>query len=252
MLAEPQLVNKLHPVFMSVRVCALFSGGKDSTYALHWAVLKGFNVVCLITFEPATDESLMFHYPNIHITEHQARSLGLPRVLVSVDDEYESLVRGLRIAKAEYDILGVVSGALLSDYQRMMINMAAKEVGLRVYSPLWRKDQGKYMVSLVKHGFRFVLSSISTYGLYPELLGKVVDLELVSRILKLAGRYGFNPAFEGGEAETLVLDAPLFRFALRITSAEVVRTGTYSWVYLIKGIDYVSKRSSDTYESPFT
>lgn len=49
----------------------------------------------------------------------------------------------------------------------MMINIIAHEVGLRVYSPLWRKDQVTYLRDLYRQGFRFVLTSISTMVLAP-------------------------------------------------------------------------------------
>ncbi|HIQ23913.1 MAG TPA: ATP-binding protein, partial [Pyrodictium delaneyi] len=32
-----------------MRACSMFSGGKDSTYALHWAALHGFDVCCLLS-----------------------------------------------------------------------------------------------------------------------------------------------------------------------------------------------------------
>jgi predicted ATP pyrophosphatase (TIGR00289 family) len=179
----------------------------------------------------------MFHYPNVHVTEEQSASMGIPRVLVDTSgDELDDLSRGLVLIRRQYGVDGVVTGALLSDYQRMMMSIAAKDAGLRIYSPLWRKDQYNYMQSLVRHGFIFIITSISTYGLPPSFLGRVVDLELVEEILGLARRFNFNPAFEGGEAETLVLDAPLFRYRLRIIDAEIVRTGAYSWIYLVKGV----------------
>ncbi|RLG72167.1 MAG: ATP-binding protein, partial [Thermoprotei archaeon] len=52
-----------------MRFAALFSGGKDSTYALHLAMLKGLEIVCLITLKPLREDSWMFHYPSVEITK---------------------------------------------------------------------------------------------------------------------------------------------------------------------------------------
>ncbi len=220
-----------------MRVCALFSGGKDSTFALHWAVLKGFEVVCLVTLEPARQDSWMFHRPAVQLTRLQARALGLPQVYVETSGEkgkeLDDLRRALGKAAESFGVRGVVTGALLSDYQRMNINIVCEELGLKVYSPLWRKDQRRYMRELVEFGFEFIITAIDVYGLSPEFLGRVITRDDVERIISLADRYGFNPAFEGGEAETLVLYAPLFKARLQV-SGRVVRTGPYSWRYVIE------------------
>lgn len=219
------------------RVCALFSGGKDSTYALHWAFLKAFSVRCLITLKPEREDSWMFHFPAVDLTRLQAQAIGLPLIfketLGEKEEELEDLKRALTEAKMRYGVYGIVTGALLSDYQRMNINIVAHQLGLKVFSPLWRKNQEEYMRSLVRHGFRFIITSISAYGLDENFLGKEIDELAVEEILLRAKKYGFNPAFEGGEAETLVLDAPLFKKRLRVKGS-VVRLGGYSWRYRVE------------------
>ena len=220
-----------------MRVCSLLSGGKDSTFALHWAILKGFDVACLVTLKPAREDSWMFHVPAIELTKLQAEALGLPQVYVETSGvkgaELEDLKRALRTAVEEYGVEGVVTGALLSDYQRMNINLVCEELGLRAYSPLWRKDQARHLRELVEMGFEIVITAIDAYGLDPEFLGRVLTEGDVDRIAELARRYGFNPAFEGGEAETLVVYAPLFQKRLVIKGRKV-RIGPYSWRYVVE------------------
>ena len=231
-----------------MRVCSLFSGGKDSTYALHWAVLKGFDVACLLTLKPQRVDSWMFHYPNIEWTKYQADALGIPQVMYVTngikDLELEDLKNALIDIKKEFGIYGIVTGALLSDYQRMMINIVAKEVDLKVYSPLWRKNQVNYLVDLYTHGFRFVLTSISTMGIDPRLLGKVLTISDINDLINSALKYGFNPALEGGEGETFVVDAPLFKKEVVIEDGEVRRIDQYSWVYIIKSVSLRQKYSN--------
>ncbi|MGC8543001.1 MAG: diphthine--ammonia ligase [Vulcanisaeta sp.] len=231
-----------------MRVCSLFSGGKDSTYALHWAVLKGFDVACLLTLKPQRVDSWMFHYPNIEWTKYQADALGIPQVMYVTngikDLELEDLKNALIDIKKEFGIYGIVTGALLSDYQRMMINIVAKEVDLKVYSPLWRKNQVNYLVDLYNHGFRFVLTSISTMGIDPRLLGRVLTISDINDLINSALKYGFNPALEGGEGETFVVDAPLFKKEVVIEDGEVRRIDQYSWVYIIKSVSLRQKYSN--------
>ncbi|NOZ88478.1 MAG: diphthine--ammonia ligase [Crenarchaeota archaeon] len=223
-------------------VCTLYSGGKDSNYALHWAVLHGFRVCCLGVVAPRGWESTLFHYPAVELTALQAEALGLPRLLVSEEEaggEIEALIALLRRCRSR-GAEGVVSGALLSDYQRLRFAAAAEEVGLRSYTPLWRKNQEEYMRSLVREGFRVMVVSVQAYGLPRGLAGRVLDEGLVEEIIRRARRYGFNPAFEGGEAETLVLDAPLFRSRLEVRG-EAKTLAPYHEVYEIREARLVPK-----------
>ncbi len=228
-----------------MKVAVLYSGGKDSNYALHWAFTKGFEVTCLITLKARHEDSWMFHVPNIEITKLQAKALNLPQIFLETsgkrDEELIDMKRAFIEARENYGIEGVVTGALLSDYQRMNINIVAHEVHLRTYSPLWRKDQERYMLELVDYGFKIVITSIDTYGLSPKYLGKVLTRSDVLEIIDLARKYGFNPAFEGGEAETLVVDAPLFRKELNIKCSRVVKVHEYSWRLVIEDVELRDK-----------
>lgn len=61
---------------------------------------------------------------------------------------------------------------------------------------------------LVRDGFKFIITSASAYGFPFELLGKIIEAEDVEKIIEASRKFGFNPAFEGGEAETFVTYAP--------------------------------------------
>ncbi len=75
-----------------MNLCVLFSGGKDSTLALHIAAQKE-TVACLITVESKNVESFMFHTPNIDMTTMQAEALGLPLVKVETEGQKEAELR---------------------------------------------------------------------------------------------------------------------------------------------------------------
>ena len=42
-----------------MKLACLFSGGKDSTYALFKSIKEGHEVPCLISLHPFNDESLL-------------------------------------------------------------------------------------------------------------------------------------------------------------------------------------------------
>jgi diphthamide synthase (EF-2-diphthine--ammonia ligase) len=47
-------------------------------------------------------------------------------------------------------------------------------------------------------------------GLDESWLGRWLDLDAIGELEKLSSKFGFNLTFEGGEAETVVIDCPLF------------------------------------------
>jgi len=224
-------------IIMSRRVATLFSGGKDSTYSLHWAILQGMEVSCLITINPRARDSWMFHRPGLGISRLQAQALGIPQIFMESsgikEEELKDLKKALEKAINDYGIEAIVVGALLSDYQRMRVVLVAEELGLKVFTPLWRINQEKYMRDLVRSGFKILVVSISTYGVPKSIVGKVLDEKLVEFIINRAKSYKFNPAFEGGEAETLVLDAPLFKERL-VVEGKVVELSEFEAEFIIE------------------
>ncbi|MEM4680870.1 MAG: diphthine--ammonia ligase [Acidilobaceae archaeon] len=199
-----------------MRLCVLISGGKDSVYSLHKAIWEGHSVECLIVFHSMSGESWLFHVPATSLVSLQAEAMRmkdrLEEFLVSGSkgSELFELENVLKPVIEKYDIEGIAIGVISSRFQKDRIMAIASRLGLKVYAPLWGINQEVYLNSLVREGFKIVIVKISTMGLGIKHLGVVLQPKHVAEIVALSKRYGFNPAFEGGEAETLVVDAPLF------------------------------------------
>lgn len=58
-------------------------------------------------------------------------------------------------------------------------------------------------------------------GLDINSLGIILNHSTVQDLFKLSRKYGFNISFEGGEAETIVLDCPIFRKRLEILTSKI-------------------------------
>lgn len=209
-----------------MRLGALFSSGKDSSYALYLMQKQGYEIKCLITIKSKNPDSFMFHTPNIEMTKLQAEAMELPLLEQTTEgkkeDEIRDLEKALEKAKEKYKIGGVVTGALFSDYQRTRIEKVCDKINLKVFSPLWHKDQEKEVRDLVKEGFKVVLSSVAAEGLDRNWLGKELGNGMIDRLVKLNKKSGLNVAGEGGEYESLVLDAPMFKKKIEITDADII------------------------------
>src|SRR3989339_1129359 len=111
-------IIKMAMIINIMRVACLFSGGKDSCFALFWAISQGFDPF-IITVIPE-EYSEMFHHPNINATSLQAKAIGIRQVWLDATDKnwHGKLKSILKKEKAE----GIVTGAIASEFQRVRID----------------------------------------------------------------------------------------------------------------------------------
>lgn len=198
---------------------ALYSGGKDSSFALWMAQNDDIDVSKLITVFPEREDSYMFHKPNIHLVLELAESMDIELVEVKTEGEKEKELEDLRAAVAELDIEGLITGAVASNYQRERIKNIAEDYDLDVRSPLWGMDQEKILELLIENSFDTRIVSVAAMGLDESWLGRKIDKNCLEDLLNLRDKYRINVAGEGGEYETLVLGAPNYRWNFEITDS---------------------------------
>lgn len=203
-----------------MRVAALFSGGKDSTYAAYVALQRAWEVTHLVTLRPSDPESMMFHVPNLHLTPLQAEAMGIPLVTGNAEPGEDGELAALKRALAPLSVDGVVVGAVASDYQHSRVNRVAHELGLRVFAPLWRLDPESLLRGYLEAGMRMLVVGAFAEGLGPDWLGRELDAAAMEDLLRLHRQRRVSPIGEGGEYESLVLDAPWFSRRLDITATE--------------------------------
>jgi len=213
-----------------VKVVVLFSGGKDSTYSIYKVKMEGHQVVCVATIFPMSYESELLHYPNIQFTKLQSQSMNIPQISIKVDStnpnaEVNTLKEILIQAKENFGIEGIVHGGILSEYQKKRFEHVSKTLGITLISPLWKKNQKEYMKKLLESKFRFIIISVTSGGLDDSWLGKEVTKQDLETLEKLSQKHGFNLSFEGGEAETFVIDCPLFSQPIKIEKSKKIWDG---------------------------
>ena len=151
-----------------MKLGVLFSGGKDSTYALY-KVMEQNQIVCLISIISKNPDSYMFHTPNINLTSLQAKALGLPLIRKTTrgvkEEELKDLKKTIAEAKERFGIEGIVTGAFASAYQKDRIQKICDELNLKCINPLWGKEPETLLREMLKDGFKFILSSIAAFGL---------------------------------------------------------------------------------------
>lgn len=220
-----------------MRVCVLYSGGKDSNLALLEAC-ESNEVVCLVTLAPSSLDSWLFHYPNVNLVPLQAQSLGLPLLLRSCpDDEAGSMAAlesALRKAVEAYRVEGVITGAVKSRYQAERFATVCRRLGLECINPLWGRSEVELLREVLRRGIEAIFTRVAGYPLSKSLLGRKIDERVIEMLSELSPM--INPSGEGGEYETFVLDMPLFRW--RIDPVEWRIEGTdYDAVLIIEKVE---------------
>ncbi len=233
----------------NVKLGALFSSGKDSSYALHVMQKQNYPIKCLISLKSDNQDSYMFHTPNIELVDLQAEAMEIPLLIQRTKGEENIELEDLRIAltraKEKYGIEGVVTGALFSNYQRDRIEKICDELGLKNFSPLWHIPQEQELREVIREGFKVTISSIAAYGLDKSWINRILTEEDVVKLEALNKKYQINVAGEGGEYESLVLDGPMFKKRLELVDWEVYSESEEVARLIVKKAILVDKKEQE-------
>ncbi|WP_254537379.1 diphthine--ammonia ligase [Halomarina litorea] len=202
---------------------SLFSGGKDSSWALYRAMEAGHPVERLVTVHPAGD-SYMYHVPATDLAELAAESIGIELLSVHPEDfgaddvpdsgeqgdrELEPLEEALeRLAVTWGGIGGVTAGAVESEYQTARIEGMCERLGADLFAPLWQEDPRELGEAMLDAGFEITIIQVAAHGLDESWVGRTLDSEALDELEALNEEYGVHILGEGGEFETLVTDGP--------------------------------------------
>ena len=133
-----------------------------------------------------------------------------------------------------------MTGAIESIYQAKRIEDICDKLNLLCINPLWMKDQVELLTELVDKDYSIIISGIFAYPLDETWLGKRLDKDIIQKLITLKDKYEINPAGEGGELETTVLDAPFFKKKIVITDSETKAKGN-SGILIIKDAELVDR-----------
>lgn len=222
-----------------MRLAALTSGGKDSTFAIHLCLGEGHEITDFVTIKPERDDSYMFHSANINMVDLISQAAGIPLTAKTSSGEKEKELADLERALQKLDVEGVVAGAIESEYQASRVQRICDDLGLEMVAPMWHREPEGLLREMSRlMDIRMV--HVSAMGLDEKWLGRPIDDDAISDLIELNRRYGIHICGEGGEYETLVLDAPFYKKRINIIEASPVWEGDRG-IYLIKNAGLAEK-----------
>jgi diphthine-ammonia ligase len=205
-------------------IAALYSGGKDSTLAVHKMWENGVRTDLLISMVSENEFSYMFHRPNIKWTSMQAEAMGIRHVFRSTKGEKEKELIDIEDALVQNRVTELITGAVASRYQADRINDICKKLAIKHHAPLWGIEPLAELNELASR-FDVIVTQVSAEGFDNNILGKRIDEHMIQRLVELHRKYRINMLFEGGEAESFVRDAPLFKKRIEVKMARTEWSG---------------------------
>jgi ABC transporter with metal-binding/Fe-S-binding domain ATP-binding protein len=220
-----------------MRLAALWSGGKDSSYAAFLSMEEGHRIKYLVTMFPEQQDSWMFHWPAVELTKLQAEAVGIKQITQKTKGEKEKELEDLKrvLEKIKNEIDGVVSGAVASQYQKSRIDKICKGLGLESIAPLWQKSPGQLLREEIDSGFEIIIVGVFAEGFDKSWLGRKIDDKCFEDLIELSKKYGISCVAEGGEFETLVTNCPIFKKKIQMEDSKIIWDNKTSSGYLIVG-----------------
>lgn len=203
----------------------LFSGGKESAWALHRSQASGLDVRRLV-YVHAADTSA-YHTPATPVVRLAARSIGLPLVdagLPTIDAEppdvvadpagadaalrpLEETVRELADALAD-GLAGIVVGTVTDQHRADRVRSICDRVGCAFRAPLWGAEPRELAEAMLDGGLEIIVAEVTAPGFDERWLGRRLDHEALADLERLGREYGVSLLGEGDEFETVVTDGP--------------------------------------------
>lgn len=206
---------------------ALCSGGKDSILAILEAKEADLPIDRLVTVD-APHGSYLYHAPATAVTPTIAARWEIDCERLTLEAAGSDSA-GARDVEAEplidwattTDARGIVTGVIASTYQRDLLADLCADNDLDLYAPLWGWSGRDVLETLLDQGVAADIVAVAAAGLDRTWLGRRLDRAAVDALYQLADRHGLHPAGEGGEFETLVVDAPGFAGPIRYRATPV-------------------------------
>jgi diphthine-ammonia ligase len=199
---------------------ALTSGGKDSILSCQKAIDGGKVVRYLVTVRPKNHNSYMFHSANLDAVPVIARVAGMEYKEIETQGNKEEELKDLERGLAALDIEGVIAGAVASRYQADRIKTITEGLGLALFTPLWHMDPETIICEVARRMDAMIVVTAAE-GLDTGFLGARFNDDLIRRLKHVAATHRIHLAGEGGEYESLTLNAPFYSRPVTYSTTEV-------------------------------
>lgn len=219
---------------MSKPILMSWSGGKDSSLALHKVRDQGsYDVNALVTTVTEEFDRVSMHGVRRSLLHAQASSLGLPLEEVWIpkdasNEVYEARMKAVLLKRRAEGVEQVAFGDLFLQDIRTYREERLEQIGMRGLFPLWGVDTAELAAQFIEQGFRAVICCVDPKQLGKEFCGREFDRSLLESLPR-----GVDPCGENGEFHTFVYAGPIFKKEIGIKKGAVVLRGGFYFADLL-------------------
>jgi len=221
--------NSTHSSIQPRKFVASYSGGKDSSLALYYAMQQGQAVALIVTLDEHGIRSRSHAMP-LDIIDAQAAALGLPILKTTTTwESYESQFLNVLAEAKDYGAEVLVTGDIdLIGHAEWNQSVSAQQQ-LELWMPLWQKPRHEVVNELIQLKFICIVVTVNLdLGMTTEDLGRVIDHDYVNELVAR----GIDPCGESGEFHTTVIDAPIFKNPLSVHKGAILYHQNYAFLTL--------------------
>ncbi len=198
-----------------------WSGGKDSTLALHYLLAENtYKIHCLLTTVNDSYNRIAMHGVREALLITQAKALDIPLYQIRLPEvpdmaTYEKAM-GLHfgILKEQGVSHTVFGDIFLEDLRKYRENQFNK-IGMKTIFPLWKRNSLELIKEFIALGYQTIVVCAQAH--LKDFCGRVVDQSFLDDLPN-----DVDPCGENGEFHTFVFDGPIFSEPINFTLGELV------------------------------
>jgi len=187
-----------------------WSGGKDSTLALHYALQDPLiEVKYLLTTVSEQYNRVSMHGVRESLLIKQAKSIGIPLYQIKLPDlpdmdTYNSIMHQHLSGLKNEGITDMIYGDIFLEDLRQYREKSLQQVGLKAIFPLWGRNTRQLVDEFIKLDYKTVI--VCTQENLHRLCGKVIDADLIEKL-----PIEIDPCGENGEFHTFAFKGQIFK-----------------------------------------
>ena len=198
-----------------------WSGGKDSTLALHYILWANeYKIHCLLTTVNDAYNRIAMHGVREALLIAQAKSLNIPLYQIRLPEmpDMETYEKAMDlhfgILKEQGITNSIFGDIFLEDLKKYRENQFDK-IGMKTLFPLWKRNSLDLVKEFIALGYKTIV--VCTRADLKDFCGKVIDQSFLDDLPR-----DVDPCGENGEFHTFVFDGPIFTEPIHFTIGELV------------------------------
>lgn len=208
---------------MDTKIPAVFnwSGGKDSTLALHYVLAENkYDVRYLLTTVNEAYDRIAMHGVRAQLLEMQVTAIGLPLYQLKLPEmpDMETYEHAMLNHFGKLNQLGIVHAIFgdifLEDLKLYRENQFAK-FAMQTVFPLWKRDSLALVKEFIALGYKTIV--VCAQSDLKDFCGRIIDEEFLRDLPN-----HIDPCGENGEFHTFVFDGPIFKQPIKFELGEKV------------------------------